>query len=327
MIGTAVKVMRVDTGEEPEDHDPDHELDGKEPARPRPKVATASANHCTGSDKHRGRQWLHARASTGKVTSIKDVASRSRNFSRSSDYDTMDYGPERRDAGNFARLAGLADKKLLTQALAGGEKTVLALQEKARAAGLLGERQTITDSKSFRSAKAALDVRSHRIGFGRGAIWFWVLPAPPAPEVATPVAFPVDVYAVAPSDRAPETSPCYAENMCGRPHGVPLDWAQGVAILQLRPRPLGIPGHRWRLFVDDSKRFVSAARGRSAPPNLDGILPSYSGAVTRRLTSTLEAQDCCGIWLADRSCKSMLMGRISLPPTEGCEGSIGAQFR
>jgi hypothetical protein len=50
----------------------------------------------------------------------------------------------------------------LREALAGGEKTVFALQEKARTAGLLGERQSITDSKSFRSAKAALGVRSGR---------------------------------------------------------------------------------------------------------------------------------------------------------------------
>jgi hypothetical protein len=90
-------------------------------------------------------------------------------------------------------------KSFLAEALVGGEATVVALQEKARAAGLLGERQTIADSKSFRSAKAALGVRSHGIGFGRGATWFWVLPAPPASEGATPVTPPVDVYEVAPA--------------------------------------------------------------------------------------------------------------------------------
>jgi hypothetical protein len=152
----------------------------------------------------------------------------------------------------------------LREAPGGGEKSVVALQEKARAAGLLGERQTITDSKSFRSAKAALGVRSHRIGFGPGAVWFWVLPAPPAPEVTTPVTLPVDAYEVAPSDRAPETPPCYAENMCGRPHGVPLDWARGVAILQLRARPSGIPGHRWRSFIEDCRRFVASPWARRA---------------------------------------------------------------
>jgi hypothetical protein len=196
---------------------------------------------------------------------IKDVAGRVETFPahQTTILWTMDQNGATRGTSRDLRASRI--ESFLTQALAGGERTVLALQEKARAAGLLGERQTITDSKSFRSAKAALGVRSHRTGFGPGAVWFWVLPAPPAPEVTTPVTLPVDVYAVAPSDRAPETPPCYAENMCGRPHGVPLDWAQGVAILQLRPRPSGIPGHRWRLFVDDSKRFVSSPwAGRAA---------------------------------------------------------------
>ena len=155
-------------------------------------------------------------------------------------------------------LRGSRTKSFLTEALAGGETSVAALEERARAAGLLGEHQTITDLKTFRSAKAALGVRSHRIGFGRGAIWFWVLPAPPASEGATPVTLPVDVYEDAPSDRTLETSPCHAERVCARPHGVPLDWTRTVEILQLRPRPSGIPGHRWRLFVDDFRRFISS---------------------------------------------------------------------
>jgi hypothetical protein len=156
-------------------------------------------------------------------------------------------------------------ESFLKQALAGGEKTVIALQEKARAAGLLGERQTITDSKSFRSAKAALGVRSHRIGFGRGATWYWALPAPPASEGTTPVTVPVDVYDAAPSDRAPEPSPSYPESLWRPPHGAPIEWIQGVDILHLRPRPSRIPGHRWRLFVDDCRRFVASPwAGRAA---------------------------------------------------------------
>jgi hypothetical protein len=79
--------------------------------------------------------------------------------------------------GVSRHLRGSEIESFLKQALAGGEETVVALQEKARAAGLLGERQTITDSKVFRSAKAALGVRSHRIGFSRGATWYWALPA------------------------------------------------------------------------------------------------------------------------------------------------------
>jgi hypothetical protein len=41
-------------------------------------------------------------------------------------------------------------KTFLTEALAGGEETVVALQEKARAAGLLAEGQSITNSKLFK---------------------------------------------------------------------------------------------------------------------------------------------------------------------------------
>jgi hypothetical protein len=144
--------------------------------------------------------------------------------------------------GTSRDLRGSEIESFLKQALADGEKTVVALQEKARAAGLLGERQTITDSKSFRSAKAALGVRSHRIGFGRGATWFWALPAPPASEGTTPVTLSVDVYDVAPSDRTPETSSCYEENAGGRPHHTPIEWIRGVNILQQRPAILILAG-------------------------------------------------------------------------------------
>jgi len=47
----------------------------------------------------------------------------------------------------------------------------------ARADRLLGERQSITDSKKFRAAKNKLSVASRRDGFGRGGEWSWALPA------------------------------------------------------------------------------------------------------------------------------------------------------
>jgi hypothetical protein len=155
--------------------------------------------------------------------------------------------------GNSRDLRASQIESFLREALAGGKMSVAALEERARAAGLLGERQTITDSKSFRSAKAALGIHSRRIGFGRGATWFWGPPDPPASESTTP-----GVYEVAPSDRTPETACCSAESAGGRPHGAPIEWMRGVAILQQRPRPLSIPAHRWRLFVDDSKRFLGS---------------------------------------------------------------------
>jgi hypothetical protein len=108
--------------------------------------------------------------------------------------------------GNSRDLRASQVLNFLKQTLAGGEETVVALQEKARAVGLLVEGQSISDAKLFKSAKAALGIRSRRIGFGPGAVWFWILPAPPAPQVATTVK-PSDVYDVDPLDRAPETSP------------------------------------------------------------------------------------------------------------------------
>jgi hypothetical protein len=42
----------------------------------------------------------------------------------------------------------------------------------ARADRLLGERQSITDSKKFRAAKKKLGIISSRDGFGRGGEWF-----------------------------------------------------------------------------------------------------------------------------------------------------------
>jgi hypothetical protein len=155
-------------------------------------------------------------------------------------------------------------ESFLTQALAAGEQSVLALQERARAAGLLSERQSITNSKPFKLAKARLGVRSRRIGFGPGAVWFWVMPAPPTLEVTTPVALPVDVYDGNVRGRAPEASPCYPESARGRPHDAPVEWLRGVNILQQRPRPLGIPPHQWRLFVEDTKQFVASPWARRA---------------------------------------------------------------
>jgi hypothetical protein len=166
--------------------------------------------------------------------------------------------------GNSRDLRASQIESFLREALAGGKETVVALQEKARAVGLLVEGQSISDAKLFKSAKAALGIRSRRIGFGPGAVWFWILPASPTPEVTTPVTLPPEVYDVGPSGRAPETSPCYARRADERPRGAPLEWTRGVDILQQRPRPLGIPAHRWRLFVDDCKRFVASPWARLA---------------------------------------------------------------
>src|SRR5262245_1958234 len=63
--------------------------------------------------------------------------------------------------------------KFLRKALAGGALAVPKLEMMARAAGLLGEGQDITQAKSFRRAKKSLEIRSVRDGFGVGGRWAW----------------------------------------------------------------------------------------------------------------------------------------------------------
>jgi hypothetical protein len=161
-------------------------------------------------------------------------------------------------------LRGSQIEGFLREALAGGRMSVAALEERARAAGLVDEHQSITDLKPFKAAKRSMGIQSRRVGFGPGAVWFWTLPIPPSMAVETAATEPPDIYVVEPSDRTPGASPCYPEVLCARPHGAPLEWTRGVAILQLRPRPSGIPGHRWRLFIEDCRRFVASPWARRA---------------------------------------------------------------
>jgi len=66
--------------------------------------------------------------------------------------------------------------EFLRKALLGDAVAVPKLEPMARAAGLLGEGQHITQAKSFRRAKDALGIRSVREGFGAGGRWAWELP-------------------------------------------------------------------------------------------------------------------------------------------------------
>jgi hypothetical protein len=69
----------------------------------------------------------------------------------------MNQGGETR--GTSRDLWSSQIEAFLTEALAGGEQTVVALQEKARAAGLLAEGQSITNAKLFKTTKTALGIR------------------------------------------------------------------------------------------------------------------------------------------------------------------------
>ena len=52
---------------------------------------------------------------------------------------------------------------------------VAELEVHARAAGLVGERQRLTDAKTFKAAKKKLGIMSRRGGFGRDGEWSWAL--------------------------------------------------------------------------------------------------------------------------------------------------------
>ena len=66
--------------------------------------------------------------------------------------------------------------EFLKLALAEGPCAVPKLEATARAAGLLGERQRITDAKVFKRAKQSVGIKSVRAGFGGRGEWRWQLP-------------------------------------------------------------------------------------------------------------------------------------------------------
>jgi hypothetical protein len=146
--------------------------------------------------------------------------------------------------------------------LADGELAVADLEVRAVAAGLLGERQKITDAKTFKAAKKRLGIKSHRVGFGPGAVWFWALPTKPetkvietaaglAPNTPEPV-----VYA---DHSRPERGDLPLELGTGPDDdlgGVPAEWVRGVKLLHLARGLRDVPTHRWQQFVSDCQHFM-----------------------------------------------------------------------
>jgi hypothetical protein len=83
-------------------------------------------------------------------------------------------------AGSFAESSATDDViDFLTTILANGPIKVGDIEAEARAAGLLGDDKTISQSKPFRTARRVLGVVIDRIGFGRGAKYYWSLSKPP----------------------------------------------------------------------------------------------------------------------------------------------------
>src|SRR5438552_16943461 len=75
------------------------------------------------------------------------------------------------------RRSTTAVTDFLRASLSNGALAVPDLEAKARAAGLLGERQQIQHAKAFKKAKKSLGIQSRRDGFGVGGKWVWLLPA------------------------------------------------------------------------------------------------------------------------------------------------------
>jgi hypothetical protein len=123
--------------------------------------------------------------------------------------------------------------EFLRKALAVEPLGVPQLDMMARAAGLLGERQRITNAKVFRRAKVLLGIRSIRNGFGEGGGWSWELPS--------------DAPATISTTRQERSAPEPA---------ISREWVHGVARLEQDRPPADIPRHRWHQFVEDCRAFL-----------------------------------------------------------------------
>jgi hypothetical protein len=127
--------------------------------------------------------------------------------------------------------------EFLTTALAAGAVPVEELELQARRLGLLGECQSITHAKSFKWAKDVLGIKSVRTGFGLAGRWSWVRP---------------DML----GRSCPSTGKLKPD--------IPTEWIEGVALLEHRRAPEGIPLHRWRQLGEDGSRFLRAPQNGAA---------------------------------------------------------------
>jgi hypothetical protein len=144
----------------------------------------------------------------------------------------------------------------LQRSLAGGALGVSELEVKARAAGLLGERQQIQHAKAFKKAKKGLGIQSIRNGFGSGGKWVWSMPLQAAQIGIVTIANssldakePPSVRDAKPPDRAPAES---------EDRGIVQQWIDGVQRLDYVRSPPAVPVIRWHLFLGDCHNFLSS---------------------------------------------------------------------
>jgi hypothetical protein len=198
-------------------------------------------------------------------------------------------GPPRRVSPSRRDAQTSVVETFLKLSLAGGALAVGELEVKARTAGLLGEHRQIGEGKKFKAAKRRLGITSRRDGFGRGGEWFWQLSAPPSAPMPETLSSPAPIVPVStlydgslpPGDIRVSTEARRADADVATDdiarRRVPLEWVQGVEFLKQRPRPSGIPAHRWRLFVEDCRRFLAspwAARARELGWETNGVFAS-----------------------------------------------------
>jgi hypothetical protein len=173
---------------------------------------------------------------------------------------------DRSEVQNHLQAADTVDRSsavevFLKGVLAGGIVSVHDLNIRARDAGLLGEHQSITDSKKFKAAKKILGIRSVRIGFGRAGCWGWALPSPTtsvdlAIDAPTPVVYGQDHSR--PDQHDHHTGAGANDHACVQPDPVPSEWSRGIAQLDHGHAPHAVPVHRWRQFVNDCHQFATA---------------------------------------------------------------------
>jgi len=161
----------------------------------------------------------------------------------------------------------------LQTALTSAMANVPELEILARAAGLLGKHQRISQSKQFKRAKITLGIQSVRQGFGPAGGWAWVLPPPAnAPASETKPKEPViraesergAIYGDGIVGAAPRASVIDDVEMPPEFRdivGVPKSWLTGGARLNVQHHPRDVPAHRWHQFVVDCHRFIVSAEG------------------------------------------------------------------
>ena len=144
----------------------------------------------------------------------------------------------------------------LNRALAGGALAVGELEAKARAVGLLGERQRVRHAKTFKKAKKALGIRSIRDGFGRGGNWAWFMPPQAAPEIGsvTTSNLATNVQRPVRDSELPDKSFAASESL-----SVVQQWLEGVQRLDYVRSPPAVPPIRWQLFLGDCHSFLSSS--------------------------------------------------------------------